>query len=550
MHQSTISNQIKKVLYACFLLLGAIFFASNSQAQQRLYFSSQDANAKGIYRANVDGTSITPIVPFGVSDSGTFIAVDDIGQKIYWADTSLYQINRADLDGTDIQNILSPAGVKNLAVDPVNQKVYWLDASGLARSNLDGTSIETVYVPTGGNQVTEFSIDVDNHLIGFAMSYMGGSPRTIYKADLTSGLPIISPITVATDINQAGFIADSNSSAFFWFDASSVHVFRTVGYSGSSATTVPVTLTGTGLIFGTAIDYPAANLYYADPSANVINKINIVGATVSKVADVNNPQSVALDCGEHAPDADMDGVPDQSGLLNCLDACPTDITKVAAGSCGCGVPDIDTDADGTLDCLEACPSDPLKTVAGTCGCGVTEDDSDYDGTLDCNDQCPTDARKTEPGKCGCGKIDDINDDGEKVCVKNREVRPNTKIEAPPATTVDGDDVTLIFEKFADANLEKYLKGSSKKQRAMIMKLAAHAAKSKSKYTIKYSAVITPDGGSKKDVKRTNSKRNQLTYKDLAPGNYTAKYRVVVTKKSTGKVEFRTKFSPTSSFTIS
>ncbi|MFN8408688.1 MAG: hypothetical protein U0V45_05055 [Flavobacteriales bacterium] len=37
----------------------------------------------------------------------------------------------------------------------------------------------------------------------------------------------------------------------------------------------------------------------------------------------------------------------------------------------------------------AAPTHPLKTAAGICGCGVPDTDSDGDGTADCNDGCPT-----------------------------------------------------------------------------------------------------------------------------------------------------------------
>jgi len=49
-------------------------------------------------------------------------------------------------------------------------------------------------------------------------------------------------------------------------------------------------------------------------------------------------------------DVDHDGV---DGV--CGDACPTDPAKTAPGLCGCGVSDVDTDADTVSDCLDQCP---------------------------------------------------------------------------------------------------------------------------------------------------------------------------------------------------
>jgi hypothetical protein len=82
-------------------------------------------------------------------------------------------------------------------------------------------------------------------------------------------------------------------------------------------------------------------------------------------------------------DADSDG---RDGT--CGDACPTDPTKFAAGQCGCGVPDTDSDSDTVADCLDQCPTDPAKLAPGQCGCGVPDADTDSDTIADCLDQCP------------------------------------------------------------------------------------------------------------------------------------------------------------------
>ena len=89
-------------------------------------------------------------------------------------------------------------------------------------------------------------------------------------------------------------------------------------------------------------------------------------------------------------DTDGDGFGDPGFAANTCteDGCPADATKSAAGQCGCGNPDTDSDADGSADCNDGCPADPAKTAAGTCGCGTADTDSDGDGTPDCIDSTP------------------------------------------------------------------------------------------------------------------------------------------------------------------
>jgi hypothetical protein len=109
------------------------------------------------------------------------------------------------------------------------------------------------------------------------------------------------------------------------------------------------------------------------------------------------------------------GMGGSGGVASAIpDDCPMDPAKTAPGVCGCGVSDIDTDADGTRDCQEECDQDPNKTAAGECGCGVSDADGDGDSTIDCRDECPKDATATVAGTCGCGAPADLP-----LCLRHR-----------------------------------------------------------------------------------------------------------------------------------
>jgi hypothetical protein len=115
-------------------------------------------------------------------------------------------------------------------------------------------------------------------------------------------------------------------------------------------------------------------------------------------------------CGVPETDSDSDGTP------NCIDGCINDAGKIAPGTCGCGMPDIDTDTDGTLDCNDLCPNNAGKITPGTCGCAMLDTDSDSDGTPNCNDLCPNDPAKLAAGSCGCGMPEtDSDSDGTPDC---------------------------------------------------------------------------------------------------------------------------------------
>src|SRR5262249_36228307 len=75
---------------------------------------------------------------------------------------------------------------------------------------------------------------------------------------------------------------------------------------------------------------------------------------------------IAATFAEWACDPDLDGVPTASPVCIGNDACPNDRTKTSAGICGCGVPDVDSDADGAWNCQDQCPQDG-RTKTTPCG---------------------------------------------------------------------------------------------------------------------------------------------------------------------------------------
>ncbi len=98
---------------------------------------------------------------------------------------------------------------------------------------------------------------------------------------------------------------------------------------------------------------------------------------------------------------------DQDGLCFPADQCPNDALKIAAGFCGCGMPETDSDADGTPDCVDECPANPNKISAGVCGCSTPDADSDGDGIADCQDQCP-----------GVSDLIDLDNNGTSDCAEH------------------------------------------------------------------------------------------------------------------------------------
>jgi len=174
-------------------------------------------------------------------------ALDTAGGKIYWTDATTRTVRRADLNGANVENLVStglsvPAGI---ALDLTNNKIYWTDlgTNKIQRSNLNGTTVEDI---------------------------------------VSTGL-----------IDPRDLVVDAAGGKIYWVDMGSAKIQR----ANLDGTTVQdVLTTGLSAPTGIALDAAAGKLYVADNSAGRILRVDTAGTNLEAlVSSLNAPQEVALD---------------------------------------------------------------------------------------------------------------------------------------------------------------------------------------------------------------------------------------------------------------
>jgi len=128
-----------------------------------------------IYRMNTDGTGRQQIIT-GM-DSGFGLAVDSFSNKIYWTE-SYSRIRRANLDGSQIEDVITNKLCTTVALDPINSRLYWDDSDKLYSSNLDGTDIQPIENLEG---LEPFDIEIDS---AGSKIYCSGMSENIYRSNL------------------------------------------------------------------------------------------------------------------------------------------------------------------------------------------------------------------------------------------------------------------------------------------------------------------------------------------------------------------------------
>lgn len=118
--------------------------AVSATSAQTMYWTDAGGPGGGrIRRAQLNGSNAEDVVaavsPFG-------IAIDPGARKVYWTDIATKKIQRSNLDGTNVEDIV--AGLNSptaIALDLSARKMYWFDTGEIdkiQRANLDGSAVE------------------------------------------------------------------------------------------------------------------------------------------------------------------------------------------------------------------------------------------------------------------------------------------------------------------------------------------------------------------------------------------------------------------------
>ena len=124
-----------------------------------------------IQRANLDGSAVEDLVTSGLA-LPLGIALDVAGGKMYWTDPGTSKVQRANLDGSAVEDLFTrldcsrgPADPQcrptGIALDVAGGKMYWTDSaiSKVQRANLDGSAVKDL-VTSGLSRPRGIALDV------------------------------------------------------------------------------------------------------------------------------------------------------------------------------------------------------------------------------------------------------------------------------------------------------------------------------------------------------------------------------------------------------
>ena len=256
----------------------------------------RDNNTHKIQRTNLDGSNIETIIT--VEKGPYSFALDVDGGKIYWTDgkrgSDVDRIRRANLDGSNIETLVfSKTGLLSLALDVDGGKIYWTDLNNIRRANLDGSNIETII--TGlSHRSPDLALDADRGKI-YWINYDirranldGSNIETIITEDELDYDPSDWSAT-----SGSGLALDVNGGKIYWTD--SVGRLRRANLDGSNIETLLYSLSNPSNLI---LDRGRGKIYWANNkrSDTHIWRVNLDGSDFEAfIAGLDAPaRSIAL----------------------------------------------------------------------------------------------------------------------------------------------------------------------------------------------------------------------------------------------------------------
>ena len=277
------------VVCLCFLIVSMTY----AQAPTKVYWTeAYPTGSYPIQRANLDGSSPEELL------SSTFIkgiAIDFHNSKMYWADEDDGKIERANLDGSGREDVLTGVSPEDVALDLVHGKIYWTNYTYsnavIMRANLDGTEDEVLTGHLGDGCVLEaIAVDVP----GGKVYWVERFDREIRRANLDGSSNerllrcsdgVVNPFGIAV-----------GGGKMYWSDASYDEIYR-ANLDGSSNEALVTGLNDPRYL---ALDTTNGKIYWASDGNNSIRRANLDGTGLEDLVTtgLSHPWGIALDYNE------------------------------------------------------------------------------------------------------------------------------------------------------------------------------------------------------------------------------------------------------------
>ena len=239
----------------------------------KLYWT--DWGTDKIQRADLDGSNVEDLVSGTGLNGPDGLALDVSGGKMYWTNVGTNKIQRADLDGSNVEDLVA-SGLSvpyGLALDVSGGKMYWSNrqTSKIQRADLDGSNVEDLLTLSGLAFPGELALDVS----GGKMYWTNPGMDKIQRANL-DGSNIEDLVTSGLN-SPTGLALDVSDGKIYWTDRGT-HKVQRANLDGSNVE--DLVASGLNTPTGLDLDVSGGKMYWTDVDADKVQRANLDGSNV------------------------------------------------------------------------------------------------------------------------------------------------------------------------------------------------------------------------------------------------------------------------------
>ncbi len=207
------------------------------RGERKLYWiaDTQSGSTDKVRRSNLDGTDIELfLTPAGQPED---IEIDSLNNRLYWSERFTDSINVIDLNGNNQQQLISTIEPRGMDIDFNNEYLYWVEFSSnrLRRAKTDGSNAEDV-ISTGMNRPFDVTVDpVHDRLYWVELGPLASNvDGRVWTANLDGSDPVL---IADQQFQPTDLVLDPVSNSIFW---GADGTLRRADLDGNNATTVSV----------------------------------------------------------------------------------------------------------------------------------------------------------------------------------------------------------------------------------------------------------------------------------------------------------------------
>ena len=224
-----------------------------------------------------------------VAGAPTVLVVDPDSPPIYWTDWGVDKIQRANLDGSNVQDLVTTGlwGPRGIALDIAGGKMYWTDFNKIQRANLDGSNVEDL-VTSGLTTIIDIALDI----AGDKMYWTDLGTDKIQRANLDGSN--VEDLVTSGLTTPDGIALDIAGGKMYWTDPGTDKIQR-ANLDGSNVE--DLVTSGLRSPPSIALDIAGGKMYWTDVDGDNIRRANLDGSNVEDLitSGLSSPWGIALD---------------------------------------------------------------------------------------------------------------------------------------------------------------------------------------------------------------------------------------------------------------